>query len=210
MSYFSDLLDFDFTCKSGESPLGFDEPQLLPDGKAIIAREACACRYVGEINSAGLPHGFGIVEDCGHEIERDGLFLSYYQDEGDTDRFEGHFDNGIRNGNGTYYSADGSVLKGYWNNGTVENGELSYFYFLPDGSKFEYKYTGSFQEVKEKRYAPAKFAKIEYSNGEIYEGEIKGNWDSLIKDGSGTLIDASGNTITGYWCDDELVYEGEL
>jgi len=112
--------------------------------------------------------------------------------------YEGHFVNGVPNGQGrlTYKDGteyEGETYEGHFLNGVPhEQGRLTY----KDGSVYE----GELNQRELTR------GKIIFSDGDVYEGEFLNN----IMNGQGKMTYASGGVYDGKWLDGLKHGEGEL
>ena len=103
--------------------------------------------------------------------------------------YEGEFVDDKKNGEGTYTKADGTVVTENWIYGKkVET------LTLEDGT-----YTGGVTDGK-----PDGQGKMEYTNGQVYEGE----WKNGVRSGQGTHTTSSGNVYVGEWKDDKMEGQG--
>lgn len=122
---------------------------------------------------------------------------SYAQEENannvQEERYEGHLNiDGLKEGTGTYYWADGTTYKGRWKADMMNGwGEIKF----PDGSK----YTGNF--VNGIRNGHGIFI---WANGDKYQGGFKGG----KMHGSGILVQKSGIKHEGTWVNGKSNGEG--
>ncbi|GEM_PF-6594410 len=134
----------------------------------------------------------------------------------DGDVYEGYFQNGKKNGHGTYTWSNGDVFDGdwmdgkrtgkgkiTWSNGASFDGEwkdnrmTEGRYTFPDGETYE----GSFQNGKFEGYG-----KQVFPDGEKYEGQ----WHDGKKHGHGTYTWTNGETYEGEWKDNKRCGRGKL
>lgn len=104
-------------------------------------------------------------------------------------KYEGNFDNGFRNGKGTFYWNDSEKYVGEFKNGKINGYGTKYY---SDGCKYE----GDFEN--EEKNGRGTFY---WKNGNKYIGEFK---NGKIN-GYGTKYLTNSQEITGFWEDDEFI-----
>lgn len=135
------------------------------------------------------------------------------------DRYEGGLKDGLRNGEGILYTADGSVWRGNWKDGLLE-GEGSF------QSAAGFNYEGEFHQGNMDGTGT-----LTYADGTVYQGTFQngvkegtgtqnyldsygnlygtytGEYKNGQRDGQGTLTLADGSTLSGRWEQDSFVYD---
>ena len=105
------------------------------------------------------------------------------------DSYEGDWVLGKMSGQGTYYFADGSSIKGSFNNNEIEDG--NYIAAFVDGTIYD-------GEIKDKRIDGS--GKMTYPNGDFFEGSfVTGS-----RNGKGTYSWSNGDKYIGEWKDDAM------
>lgn len=145
---------------------------ILSDGK-----------YIGE-HKNGKPHGRGII---------------YFSSEDKRKSYEGDWNNGIREGNGTMVWKNGGKYVGNWKSG-VRNGYGTHYY--ADGEIYEGNWLADKQHGKGK----ITFASDDSSNRKYYDGE----WVSGIRQGMGTMMWNDGSWYKGGWKNGSRHGKGEF
>lgn len=106
------------------------------------------------------------------------------------EEYEGNWLNGHRYGKGTLKYVDGRLYSGHWKKKKHGEGILR----LKNGDTLEGKWVKNVLQP---------VVKIEYSNGDRYEGEIKPQ--NFKKHGKGILTFLNGNQYHGHWVYDEFI-----
>lgn len=119
------------------------------------------------------------------ENKKHGYGIKIYDNK---DKYEGYWDNDLRNGKGTYWVCIGKnkyrkLYTGDWKNNKKEGNGI---YFYKDGSCYDGCWKNS------KRHGKGLMI---YANEDIYEG----NWAEDLKDGYGILEKKCGDKYYGYW-----------
>ncbi len=141
-------------------------------------------RYIGtSYNNYGCISG-----DC------DNGYGIYTWDSGE--RYEGYWQNGKRNGQGTNYFSNGAEYSGNWKD-DKKNGYGTYKY--QSESKYE-SYTGDY--VMDKMTGNGIFV---YKNGQKYVGELYNNYFH----GQGTMYYSDGTSKSGTWEYDKFIKSNE-
>ncbi len=103
--------------------------------------------------------------------------------------YQGHWTNGLWDGQGTLVYTDGDIYKGSFHN-HIKEGQGTYIYGSGaryDGDWKDDKFNGN--------------GKLRFEDGGLYDG----SWKDDMKHGYGKLITAKGETITGYFYNDEYL-----
>jgi hypothetical protein len=103
------------------------------------------------------------------------------------DKFIGNWKDGLLDGFGIFISGQNQeFFEGIWENGLMKEG----YYIFPNGEKF----TGSFYQDFPNN------GKLEYSNGDIYEGILDSKIDELIvHNGFGAMSYTNKDYYEGFW-----------
>ena len=113
--------------------------------------------------------------------------------------YEGEFAGGKRSGQGTMTWADGAVYEGEWVNG-LRNGQGTYtktngyYYGRRD-------YVGQWENDQRNGQGT-----MTWTNGNVYEGE----WKDGIRSGQGTITSVKGEVYEGEWKDDQRNGQGTM
>ena len=160
--------------------------------------------YEGEFKK-DEENGFGIfTQNDGHQYHGDfkedyfeGIGIINYNDGSE---YRGEFIKGRRNGIGTYYYKDGRKFEGEWKNNKKNgkgifylNNEKKYEGYWEENRRILDNYIENEEYIKKKEIIGNKQIRIEYVDGDIYQGEY--NPETKIIEGSGKYIFNSGNTI---------------
>ena len=122
------------------------------------------------------------------ENKKHGYGIKIYDNK---DKYEGYWENDLRNGKGTYWLCIGKnkyrkLYTGDWKNNQKEGHGI---YFYKDGSCYDGEWKNSKRDGK---------GLMIYANEDIYQG----NWKEDKKHGHGILEKANGDKYYGYWnCD---------
>ena len=122
------------------------------------------------------------------ENKKHGYGIKIYDNK---DKYEGYWENDLRNGKGTYWLCIGKnkyrkLYTGDWKNNQKEGHGI---YFYKDGSCYDGEWKNSKRDVK---------GLMIYANEDIYQG----SWKEDKKHGHGILEKANGDKYYGYWnCD---------
>lgn len=163
-------------------------------------------RYEGEVNAAGDPEGTGTLEYPGN----DEFLRQFY--EGDFvnkkahgkgmmrwnqgDKYEGDWQEGLRHGEGTYFSkANGFKYEGQYAK-DKKHGKGKYTY--PNGDIYQ----GLWNEGVRHGKGVYKYKE----DGGVYEGQ----WENGIKQGNGVYTFGSGDVFTGTYDNNVRHGEGKL
>ena len=119
------------------------------------------------------------------ENKKDGYGIKIYSNK---DKYEGYWNNDLRNGKGTYWLCIGKnkyrkLYTGDWKNNKKEGHGI---YFYKDGSCYDGQWKNNKREGK---------GLMIYSNEDIYEG----NWLEDKKNGYGILEKQNGDKYYGFW-----------
>jgi hypothetical protein len=127
------------------------------------------------------------------ENKKCGFGIQYY---GNGDKYEGGWDNHMRNGHGTLWVLDGKKLRreytGEWINDKKSGRGTMYF-------KNEDRYDGFWLND-----LPHGEGRMIYHNGDIYEGQ----WSLGKKSGYGVLTKRNGDHFEGQWVNDKREGQG--
>jgi len=110
------------------------------------------------------------------------------------DKFEGRVDD-LWNVNEIIEVLNGDVFKGEWKNGQKHGKGV---FTLKNGDKIEGNWVNDVLQS---------MVKIEYSNGDKYEGEVKD--ESFQKHGKGVLFFHNGSKYDGYWSNNKEIGQGK-
>ena len=122
------------------------------------------------------------------ENKKHGYGIKIYDNK---DKYEGYWENDLRNGKGTYWLCIGKnkyrkLYTGDWKNNQKEGHGI---YFYKDGSCYDGEWKNSKRDGK---------GLMIYANEDIYQG----SWKEDKKHGHGILEKANGDKYYGYWnCD---------
>ena len=122
------------------------------------------------------------------ENKKHGYGIKIYDNK---DKYEGYWENDLRNGKGTYWLCIGKnkyrkLYTGDWKNNQKEGQGI---YFYKDGSCYDGEWKNSKRDGK---------GLMIYANEDIYQG----SWKEDKKHGHGILEKANGDKYYGYWnCD---------
>jgi hypothetical protein len=145
-----------------------------------------------------LSHTFAHIYANGNEYEGGWQFGSANGQGTNTlangDKYVGEFQNGKRNGYGVYSWPTGDKYEGEWRD-NMRTGEGTNT--LANGRK----YIGHFQNDKYNG-----FGTLIWTNGDKYEG----NWQNNFRNGQGTMLFADGNKFVGNWQNDRRNGEGTM
>lgn len=119
------------------------------------------------------------------ENKKHGYGIKIYDNK---DKYEGYWENDLRNGKGTYWLCIGKnkyrkLYTGDWKNNQKEGQGI---YFYKDGSCYDGEWKNSKRDGK---------GLMIYANEDIYEG----SWKEDKKHGHGILEKANGDKYYGYW-----------
>lgn len=119
------------------------------------------------------------------ENKKHGYGIKIYDNK---DKYEGYWDNDLRNGKGTYWVCIGKnkyrkLYTGDWKNNQKEGHGI---FFYKDGSCYDGQWKNSKRDGK---------GLMIYSNQDIYEGA----WSEDLRHGYGILEKANGDKFYGYW-----------
>ena len=122
------------------------------------------------------------------ENKKHGYGIKIYDNK---DKYEGYWENDLRNGKGTYWLCIGKnkyrkLYTGDWKNNQKEGHGI---YFYKDGSCYDGEWQNSKRDGK---------GLMIYSNEDIYQG----NWKEDKKHGHGILEKSNGDKYYGYWNSD--------
>ena len=122
------------------------------------------------------------------ENKKHGYGIKIYDNK---DKYEGYWENDLRNGKGTYWLCIGKnkyrkLYTGDWKNNQKEGHGI---YFYKDGSCYDGEWKNSKRDGK---------GLMIYSNEDIYQG----NWKEDKKHGHGILEKSNGDKYYGYWNSD--------
>ncbi|KAJ9458210.1 Phosphatidylinositol 4-phosphate 5-kinase 8 [Diplonema papillatum] len=153
--------------------------------------------YDGELNEAGLRHGFGKLKyNNGNEVEGQwvdgGLTGVGKKTFANGDVYEGSFETGKKHGHGTYtFKAGGCYTGGY-------EYDLQHGFGKWEAGREQFE--GTYVKGKREGMGTETTAK---SNGEaqVYEGE----WHNSQRHGQGTVVFADGQSWVGRWEDGKPV-----
>lgn len=148
--------------------------------------------YIGELKD-GKPIGYGELHNKNtDEIVDIGLFDGQHIINGtrfydDDSAYMGEFSNGLRNGQGVQYSADGSFWSGTWIDGEL-NGKGK-VYLAKNDSTYEGDFINGNQNGE---------GTCTYKSGDVYHGE----WKDGYRNGLGVYTWADGERICGWFKED--------
>ena len=154
--------------------------------------------YIGELKD-GKPIGYGELHNKNtDEIADIGLFDGQrlangtrFYDNGSI--YVGEFSDGVYNGQGVYYLADGSMFGGNWISGELTG--AAKVYYASTGSTYEGNFKDGYQNGE---------GTCNYKNGDVYHGEWKdGHWDGL-----GVYKASDGRYMCGWFKEDK--YHGPI
>lgn len=115
-----------------------------------------------------------------------GVYTWAPDEENRTAKYEGYFEKDLRNGDGTFTYADGTVYKGGFKDDKKEDVSGEFTIRNADGSTDVY--VGGFVgDVREG------YGEYTWASGDVYKGEFRNN----LLDGEGTYIWADGRTYKG-------------
>ena len=122
------------------------------------------------------------------ENKKHGYGIKIYDNK---DKYEGYWENDLRNGKGTYWLCIGKnkyrkLYTGDWKNNQKEGHGI---YFYKDGSCYDGEWKNSKRDGK---------GLMIYANEDIYQG----NWKEDKKHGHGILEKSNGDKYYGYWNSD--------
>lgn len=119
------------------------------------------------------------------ENKKHGYGIKIYDNK---DKYEGYWENDLRNGKGTYWLCIGrnkyrKLYSGDWKNNQKEGNGI---YFYKDGSCYDGEWKNSKRDGK---------GLMIYANQDFYEGQ----WKEDLKDGYGILEKKNGDKYYGHW-----------
>lgn len=119
------------------------------------------------------------------ENKKHGYGIKIYDNK---DKYEGYWENDLRNGKGTYWLCIGKnkyrkLYSGDWKNNQKEGNGI---YFYKDGSCYDGEWKNSKRDGK---------GLMIYANQDFYEGQ----WKEDLKDGYGVLEKKNGDKYYGHW-----------
>ena len=128
------------------------------------------------------------------ENKKHGYGIKIYDNK---DKYEGYWENDLRNGKGTYWLNIGKnkfrkLYTGDWKNNKKEGHGI---YFYKDGSCYDGEWKNSKRDGK---------GLMIYANQDIYEG----HWSENLRHGYGILEKQNGDKFYGYWYKDKKEGQG--
>lgn len=176
----------------------------MPEIKVIKFPEG---RYEGQVDENDVPHGEGEFEYPGNDDLERQIYIGHFKQKKahgrgllryrEGDKYEGEWEDGLRHGQGEYFSkASGAKYEGEYQN-DVKHGRGKYTY--PNGDV----YNGEWNEGK--RHGKGLYRNKE--TGGVYEGE----WVNGVKHGEGTYVfGETGDVFKGTYEDNQRHGEGFL